>query len=154
MVLKMKLTIVLVLSLGLCVAGEVKLGQPLTLKETTPIAKINAAPEAFVGKTVQVKGKVADVCQMMGCWMNLVDASGGAPVRIKVKDGEIVFPETSLGKTAIAEGKFTKISLTKEQAIARAKHEAEEKGLKFNPATVTSAKTIYQIDGTGAVIVE
>ena len=150
----MKLTAILFLGLGLCLAGEVKLGKPLTLKEATPIAKINANPEAFVGKTVQVKGKVADVCQMMGCWMNLVDASGGDPVRIKVNDGEIVFPKTSVGQTAIAEGKFAKISLTKEQAIAQAKHEAEANGRKFDPATVTSAKTIYQIDGTGAVIVE
>jgi hypothetical protein len=150
----MKFTMALFLGLGLCLAGEVKLGKPLTLKETTPIAKINANPEAFVGKTVQVKGKVADVCQMMGCWMNLVDASGGEPVRIKVNDGEIVFPETSVGKTAVAEGKFVKISLTKEQAMAQAKHEAGESGRKLNPATVTSAKTIYQIEGTGAVIVE
>lgn len=150
----MKLTTMLFLGLGLCLAGEVKLGKPLTLKETTPIAKINGNPEAFVGKTVQVKGKVADVCQAMGCWMNLVDASGGDPVRIKVNDGEIVFPETSMGKTAIAEGKFAKISLTREQAIAQAKHEAEANGRKFDPATVTSAKTTYQIEGTGAVIVE
>jgi hypothetical protein len=145
---------ILFLCLGLCVAGELKFGKPLELKEPTPIAKINADPEAFVGKTVQVKGKVTDSCQMMGCWMNLADPSGGNPLRVKVKDGEIEFPKTAVGKIAIAEGGFVKLSLTKEQAIAQAKHEAEANGRKFDPSSITSAQTIYQINGTGAVIIE
>jgi hypothetical protein len=45
-----------------------------------------------------------------------------AKIRIKVEDGVIVFPKSSAGKTAIAEGKFSK----------------QDDG--------------YQIDGTGAVI--
>ena len=150
----MKAATILFLCLGLALAGEVKLGKPLELKEATPIAKINADPEAFVGKMVQVKGKVVDLCQNMGCWMNLVDPSGGNPLRIKVKDGEIVFPQTAVGKIAIAEGKFAKLSLTKEQAVAQAKHEAEANGRKFDPASITSAKVIYQVNGTGAVILE
>jgi hypothetical protein len=149
----MKPTLVVFLALGLCLAGEVKLGRPLALKEATPIAKISADPEAFVGRTVQVTGKVVDVCQKMGCWMNLVDPAGGNPVRVKVKEGEIVFPKTAVGKVAVAEGKFTKLSLSREQAIAQARHEAEENGRKFDPATIFSARTIYQIDGTGAVII-
>ncbi len=131
-----------------------KLGKPLALKEATPISAINANPESFVGKTVQIKGKVTDVCQMMGCWMNLVDPAGGSAIRIKVKDGEIVFPKSAAGKMAVAEGKFTKLALTKEQAVAQAKHEAEANGQKFDPGAITSGKTIYQIDGSGAVIIE
>ena len=150
----MKPATILFLCLGLCLAGELKLGKPLELKDLTPIAKINANPEAFVGKTVQVKGKVTDTCQEMGCWMNLVDPSGGTPIRIKVKDGEIEFPKTAVGKIAIAEGAFAKLSLSKEQAIAQARHEAEANGRKFDPSSITSAKTIYQINGTGAVILE
>jgi hypothetical protein len=150
----MRLVLTLLLCLGIGAAGELKLGKPLELKEPTPISKVNANPEAFVGKVVQIRGKVVDLCQNMGCWMNLVDPSGGNPLRIKVKDGEIVFPKTAVGKIAVAEGRFARISLTKDQAIAQARHEAEENGRKFDPGSITTAKTIYQINGTGAVIFE
>ena len=107
-----------------------------------------AKPDKFAGKTVQVKGKVTEVCQMMGCWMDLTD--GGKSIHITVEDGAIVFPKESVGKQALAEGKLVKIELTKEQAIAQAKHTAEEQGRKFDPASVKSGTTIYQIEGTGA----
>jgi hypothetical protein len=106
----------------------------------------------FVGKTIQVSAS-NDVCQNMGCWMNLVDPNGA--IRFdQGQDGEIEFPTTAVGKVAIAEGKFAKLVLSKEQAIAQAKHEAEENGRKFDPKSITSGKTIYQIDGAGAVILE
>jgi hypothetical protein len=139
---------------ALLVAGDSKLGAPLALKSQTPIADLTATPGQYVGKTVQVKGKVTEVCEKMGCWMKLVDPGTNASVRIKVKDGEIVFPKTAIGKVAVAEGKFVKIELTREQAIERAKHEAEEQGRPFDPASVKGPETIYQIQGTGAVVAE
>ena len=139
---------------ALSFAGDLKLGAPLALKAPTPIQDLNAKPADFVGKTVQVKGKVTEVCQSMGCWMMIVDPATKASVRIKVKDGEIVFPKDAAGKLALAEGKYTKIELTKEQALAQARHEAEENGKPFDPASVTGPATIYQIAGTGAVILQ
>ncbi len=135
-------------------AAEKKLGKPLTLNSPTPIAEILASPEKHTGKTVQVKGKVTEVCQMMGCWTNLVDNATGKMIRVKVNDGEIVFPKEAIGKMAIAEGMLKKIELTREQAIARAKHEAEEQGRKFNPSSIKNGMTIYQIQGDGAVLFE
>jgi hypothetical protein len=139
---------------ALCAAADTKLGKPLTLTTTTPIAEVAAKPDALVGKTIQVKGKVSEVCQMMGCWMLLVDPATKASIRIKVKDGEIVFPKDSVGKTAVAEGTLAKIEMTKEQAIAQAKHEAEENHKKFDPTAVKGPVTTYQIQGAGAVILE
>lgn len=135
-------------------AAEVKLGKPLALKESATISEITAKPDAFVDKTVQVKGKVTEVCQAMGCWMALVEPNTTKSIRIKVEDGEIVFPKDAVGKTAIAEGKLTKISLTKEQAIAQAKHEAEERGAKFKPESVKGPTVMYQIQGSGAVLLD
>src|SRR3954471_4251157 len=90
-------------------AAEQKLGKPLELKQPTPIATLLANPEPYLGKTVQVKGKITEVCQMMGCWMALSDVESGKIMRVKVDDGDIVFPKDGAGKTAIAEGKFTRI---------------------------------------------
>jgi hypothetical protein len=134
-------------------AAELKLGKPLTLKKQTPIATLAAAPAPLVNKTVQVKGKVTEVCQMMGCWMMLTDSEGNK-IRIKVKDGEITFPKDAAGKTAIAEGKLVKIELTAEKAVEQAKHEAQENGRTFDPASVKGPQTIYQIQGTGAVLLD
>jgi hypothetical protein len=103
---------------------------------------------------VQVRGKVTEVCEMAGCWMSLVDPAGNSSIRVKVNDGEIVFPKTAIGKIALAEGPLKQLNLTREQMVARAKHEAEEQGRKFNPESVKSGGTIYQIQGTGAVIFE
>ena len=52
---------------GLLCAAEIKLGKPLTMKEPIALATLLAHPEAYVGKTVQVKGKITEVCQMAGC---------------------------------------------------------------------------------------
>jgi len=150
----MRLLIALLLTLTVGFAGEVKLGKPLALKQQVPIAQLADQPDKYVGKEVQVKGRVRDVCLHMGCWMELFDEASGKSIRVKVKDGEIVFPAEAIGKTAVAEGKLAKLVLTKEQAIAQAKHEAEENNRKFDPASITSGKTIYQIQGSGAVILE
>jgi hypothetical protein len=144
-------TIAGIAAVSLLCAAEIKLGKPLTVKEPMPLATLLAHPEDYVGKTVQVKGKITEVCQMMGCWLNLTN-DAGQMLRIKVNDGEIEFPKDAAGKTAVAEGKFTRTELTHEQAVALAREEAEDRGKKFDPARVKGGMTLLQIQGTGAVI--
>jgi hypothetical protein len=148
----MKILLTVAAAATLLSAADIKLGKPFAGTEVVPIATLLAHPDDYAGKTVQVKGKITEVCQAMGCWMELANQDGQA-IRVKVNDGEIEFPKDSAGKTAIAEGKFTKIVLTREQAVARAKEEAEEKGKPFDPASVKGGTTIYQVQGSGAVIV-
>ncbi len=131
-------------------AAETHLGKTLTLAQPTPIRTLLAKPAPYVGKIVQVKGKITEVCEMMGCWMSLADSDQS--LRVKVDDGDIVFPKTAVGRQAIAEGKFVKFELTREQAVARARHEAEEQGRPFHPESVKTGLTLYQIQGQGAVI--
>ena len=152
MLAKLSLLLLVVCLFG--AAADSRLGKSLTLQSPTAIADILSSPDKYIGKTVQVKGKITEVCEMMGCWTNLLDSASGKMIKVKVTDGEIVFPKNAVGKIAIAEGELKKFDLTKEQAIARAKHEAEEQGRKFNPASVKSGATIYQIQGGGAVILD
>ena len=143
------------LLLTACAMGaDQKVGKPLTLSAPTPLAQIDAQPDKYVGKLVQVRGKVTEVCEAMGCWMNLVDPVGERSIRIKVNDGEIVFPKSAVGKLATAEGTLVKLELTRDEAVARAKHEAEEQGRTFDPKSVKSGGTLYLIQGAGAVIRE
>jgi hypothetical protein len=136
---------------GLLSAAEANLGKPLTLKQPVAIAALLAKPADYAGKTVQVKGKISEVCQMAGCWIDLTDTDG-KKIRIKVNDGEIEFPKDAVGKTALAEGTFVKEVLTREEAVERAKEEAKESGKKFDPESIKSGTTSYRIQGTGAVI--
>src|SRR5204863_2763304 len=108
-------------------AAEIKLGKPLTIKEPLPLATVLAKPTDYVGKTVQVKGRITEVCEMMGCWIDLTN-DDGQKLRIKVNDGEIEFPKDAAGKMAVAEGQFNKLELTREQAAALAEAEPKDKG--------------------------
>jgi hypothetical protein len=147
-----KITFLFLILFSVSVFAQIeKLGRDITLTEKTNIAAIIANPESFVGKTVLVEGDVLDVCQKAGCWMELKN-EGGDKIRIKVKDGDIVFPVSAIGSKALAEGTVYKIELTKEEAIKFYEHIAEENGREFDPATVTGPVTIYQIRGIGAEI--
>lgn len=127
-------------------------GAEITLKEKTKISDILADPESYLDQTVLVEGEILEVCPMMGCWMELKSDDGEGMIKVKVKDGEIVFPVEAKGSTALVEGKVYKIEMTQEKAIEHFEHVADEKGVEFDPATITGPMTIYQIKGLGAEI--
>jgi co-chaperonin GroES (HSP10) len=129
-----------------------KYGKDITLKEKTSISDILNNPEDYLDKTVLVEGEVLDVCSMMGCWIELASNVEGEKIKVKVKDGDIVFPEEAKGKSALVEGKVYKIELTVEEAVEYYQHQADERGEEFEASTVTEAVTIYQIKGLGAEI--
>jgi hypothetical protein len=131
---------------------EIQLGAKITLDEKTNISDILSNPEAYLDKTVLIEGEVLDVCSMMGCWMEIKSDDGEGMIKVKVKDGDIVFPVEAKGKTALVEGTIYKIELTKEKAIEHFEHVADEKGEEFDSSTITGPMTIYQIKGLGAEI--
>jgi len=51
-------------------------------------------------------------------------------------------------------GTFSKTVLTRDEAVERAREEAKEQGKSFDPGSVKSGVTVFQIAGTGAVIAE
>jgi len=131
---------------------EEKLGEGITLTEKTSIADILSDPESFLDQVVLIEGEVVDVCPKMGCWMELKSDSEEKIIKVKVKDGDIVFPMEAIGKTAVVEGKVYKIELTEDEAVGYMEHLAEEKGQEFDTSTVKGPMTIYQIKGIGAEI--
>ncbi len=133
-------------------AAATKYGKGVSEAAPVKLSELMAKPDAYVGKVVKVEGLITEVCPKRGCWINVAGDKEFQTIKIKVEDGVIVFPMTDKGKKVVAEGTFRKMELTKEQAIAKARHECEEKGTKFDPATVTGPATVYQIQGTGAVV--
>lgn len=132
-------------------ARAAEYGKGVKVAEATPIAKILADPDAYVGKTVRIEGKVLDVCPMAGCWMELAEEGGKEKLKVKVDDGVIVFPMTAVGKLAVAEGTLEAIPMTREKYVEWLKHLAEEKGETFDAASVGEGPfRILQLKGTGA----
>jgi Rieske Fe-S protein len=121
-------------------AADTTLGTGVTLETTTPIADVIASPAGFAGQTIRVEGVVTAVCQHMGCWMTLAPAgaTGGTPatLRLKVDDGVIVFPVSSRGRTAVAQG-----------VIERAGGDADAAEVAANAGPAT-----YQLKVTGATL--
>jgi Domain of unknown function (DUF4920) len=146
----MKLLFALAAAAGLLCAADAKYGKPLTLKEPITIATLMAKPDTYAGKTVQVKGKIAAVCQAMGCWLELVN-DDGQHVKLDGHDANLAFPKDCVGQIAIAEGKFIKTEMTREEAIAEAKHHAQDAGKPFDESKVKAGAS-YSIEGTGAVL--
>jgi hypothetical protein len=139
------------LTLAAVLAQEpIAVGGPLTQVNSVSIGELLGNPEAYVGKTVQVRGAITDVCPKAGCWVDIEDADNR--IRFKVNDGEIVFPLEAKGRRIVAEGVLTRIEMTREQAVGYARHLAEEKNEPFDPKSVTGPMKIYQIQGSGAVM--
>jgi len=150
-----KLIFPLLFVLTLCLNTQVlakSFGEGLSLKESTPLSTILQNPDAYVGQKVQVQGMILDVCEARGCWMYIAGDKPFEKIRVKVIDGQIVFPLEARGKQGKVEGVLQKFVLTRQQVIQREQHYAEERGDSFDPSTVKSGQTIYQLRGLGAEI--
>lgn len=146
---------VLVLCVALLLPGSVwakTFGAGVTLSDVTPVSAILDAPQDYVGKTVKVAGLIVDVCSGRGCWLAVAGDRPYEQLRVKVTDGEIVFPLEARGREGEMEGVVEVFELTREEVIARRKHHAEERGETFDPASVTVGETVVRLRGLGAEI--
>ena len=94
---------------------------------------------------------------MMGCWIEVKDSYSEEVIRVKVKDGDIIFPKESKNKEVLVEGVFSKLHFTDEQAIQWKIHFAEEKGIQLSSEDITldaSDLVEYRIQGLGAKIID
>ncbi len=123
-------------------------GSGVSLKDATPLATVIDRPADFEGKTVRVEGVVTAVCMHMGCWMALTPgtASGGKTMLIKVDDGVIVFPPSSKGRRAVAQGIVERVGSSREGQEAASEH-ARSSG-------AASAPSAWQLKATGALVYE
>jgi hypothetical protein len=98
-------------------------GAAFTLDAPITAAELIATPDAHMGKTIQVKGRVADVCQKMGCWMVLTPTSGEGMMRVMMQDHAFSVARNSTGVECIVEGIVSRKS-NDPQLLAHLKSEA------------------------------
>jgi len=129
-------------------------GQGVHSKNLVKVSELLAHPDKFVGQTVRVEGLAVAVCQHRGCWVEIASDKEGETVRVKVKDGDIVFPPELVGSRLAAEGVWTANKLDLDTSKMVCEQRAQKKGEKFDPDTVTECMTLYQVSGVGAQVLE
>lgn len=147
------------LALGLALAAEAAVkpktfGAGVSGADTVRVSDVLANPDAYVGKTIRVKGLAVGVCAHRGCWVNIASDKEGEVMQVKVKDGEIVFPPEILGDLLVAEGVWTANELTLQQTKEICAAQARQEGKDYDPDMVVSCMKQYQLSGTGAVVAQ
>ena len=153
--MKKIVSIILVLVLGLSVNAFAKsksYGKGVTLKDVTKISQILDAPEKYIGKKAKISGMIIEVCASRGCWVYVASDRPYEKIQVKVTDGEIVFPMSASGKLAEVEGVVEELKLSRADLIKWKKHQAEERGVAFDPSSVKAGDKIVRLIGLGAVI--
>ncbi len=127
-------------------------GSGADMDKLIAISTVLSSPENYLDKSITVKGAIVSVCSKRGCWMKLASDRKFQTLRIKVNDGDMVFPLTAKGKTAFATGQLHAIELDREKATDYLSHLAQEANENFDPSTVKSGMTIYQLVPQGVTI--
>ncbi|GAB2912480.1 DUF4920 domain-containing protein [Rheinheimera gaetbuli] len=101
----MKAFLALVMAGIICSAQAATLfGDSVDKTAVLPVAQLLTEPQSYLDKVVTISGTVDSVCSKQGCWMKFTAESAAGPFRIKVRDGDMVFPLSAKGKTAYATG--------------------------------------------------
>ncbi|BDM65717.1 hypothetical protein NFHSH190041_31690 [Shewanella sp. NFH-SH190041] len=143
----------------LCVSGSV-LAAPLQFgtgaddSKLTPISQVLADPIPFLTQPVTVKGTIVGVCEKRGCWVKLASDKRFQQLRIKVKDGDMVFPLSTKGRDALATGTLQPLEYDLDTTRRILANNAQQQGETFDPASVTTAMTVYQLVPTGVTILD
>lgn len=106
-----------------------------------------AATAEYAG---QVTGRVAEVCQAMGCWFKL-QKSDGTTVMVKNKDHGFFLPQSLVGKTVAVEG----TAKVKEVTEAQRRHLAEDAGKsKAEIEKIKGAEKEVQLIAAGVKVLD
>mgnify|MGYP001264265309 CR=1 FL=1 len=130
-------------------------GDKITITNQHTINQLISNEKEYLNQNIFISGEIIEVCPMRGCWIKIKDNSSDSNIRIKVTDGEIVFPLSAEGYYADIQGTFTKLEFSEEQARRWKMHLAEEKGIKLNLDEIvlnSSDLFEYRINAHGAKI--
>ncbi len=120
----------------------------------TPISSIVAAPDKYLEKPVTVQGEIIGVCSKKGCWMQLASDAAEQQFKIKVRDGDMVFPISAKGKKAFATGLLVKTELDLASSREHLAEIAERNNTAFDASSVTKPIVLLQLVPTAVAISE
>ena len=104
--------------------GE-QFGEPITKKGVITYEDMLKKMDKDGGFEGKVVGNVESVCQVKGCWMNIVSDEADEQMFVKFKDYGFFMPLDCSGKQVIMQGKAYK-EIT---SVEELRHYAEDEGL-------------------------
>ena len=100
---------------------------------------------------VQVRATVAEVCQMKGCWMNLVASESGPSMMVRFKDYGFFMPKDIAGREVIVEG----VAFRQLTSVDELRHYAEDAGKSEEEiAAITEPKEELAFLASGVILLE
>ena len=95
------------------VVDERHFGAPFSIPgRPTQVAEILKEPEKSLGQKVKCTGTVAQVCQAMGCWLELRAVNEGPGLRVPMAGHAFFVPKDIVGRSAVVEGVLEKQALS------------------------------------------
>jgi hypothetical protein len=149
----MKAFKLLVLAAFLVVAQQAfsqdkKFGAPIDDKGAITMKELSAQMDGKEEMDVKVTGKVAEVCQVKGCWMTLVKDDGSA-MRVSFKDYAFFMPKDISGKTVIIQGK----AYMNTTSVEELRHYAEDANKsKEEIEAITEPKKELAFEAEGVIV--
>ncbi len=135
-------------------AEELYFGKAINEAVKVNISTLLASPELYLDKEVTISGTIVGVCSHRGCWVDIASDAKFEKLRIKVRDGDMVFPLHAKGRKALATGKLTAIELSLEQTIKYKTHSAKRRGESIELESITTPMSIYQLSPTGVKVLD
>ena len=130
-------------------------GKPFSSNNPSTVSDLINNSKDYLDKNIIVTGKIVEVCPMRGCWVQIIDPDGKVSIRIKVNDGEIVFPLSAVGADMVVKGILKKRVFSQKQARDWKVHLAEEKGVTLNPESIIIENDDlyeFRVECSGAII--
>jgi hypothetical protein len=97
-----------------------------------------------------IKGKIADVCQKEGCWLNL-ENENGSKLFVKMKDHAFLLPKDIAGKTIYVQG-TAQVDTT---SVEMLQHYAEDAGKsQAEIDAITEPEVELSVEAAGVVLLD
>ena len=135
-------------------AEELFFGEAINEKAIVNISTLLANPEQYLDKEITVAGIIVGVCSRRGCWVDIASDAKFEKLRIKVRDGDMVFPIHAKGRQALATGKLTAIELSLEQTQKYKTDLAKRRGETIKPESIIAPMSIYQLSPIGVKVLD
>ena len=127
-------------------------GEKIAAAGAIPFDQLAAEMTSSDSLAVKVRGKVEQVCQAKGCWMNIVsDQPGQAPMMVRFKDYGFFVPKDIAGREVIIDG----FAFRESTSVDELRHYAEDAGKsKEEIEAINTPKEELKFLASGVILVD
>jgi hypothetical protein len=120
-------------------------GDTITMENTIPVTEVMKTMAGKDSMPMKVKGKIVDVCQKKGCWMEM-DLGNNQSMRVTFKDYAFFVPKDAPGKTCYLEG-YAHIDTTSVEELKHYAHDAGQSKEEIEKITEPEIELSFEAKG-------